>query len=228
MEDHGGLVPGSLLSYLDVGEREHLLARGISRSFGPEELLLHEGDPTTHVLVLTTGWVRVYAATPEGHEVMIGLRGPGDVIGDIAALSGSERNASVRTMEPVTVVQLLSEQFVACLYDRPGIAIGMIKQMSVRLAEAQAVWVDSATLDVTKRVARCLLRLIDAHGVAEPEGVALGIPLSQQDIANRVGASLRAVARALAILRERQILATSRRRFVVARPEVLRLFAGSR
>lgn len=227
MTGAGGMVAGSLLTYLEPDEREFLLSGGIRRTFPGNQVLLHEGDPTNHVLVLIAGWVRVYSSTADGQEVLLALRGPGDIIGDLAALHGWARTASVRSLQKVTAVQLLSTQFVHALYARPGIAVAMVKQMSQRLLESQAARVDAATLDVTRRVARYVLRLVDQHGVPEPSGQALGMPLTQQDIANHVGASRRAVSRAMAILRDRQIVTTSGRRIVVANYEILALFANT-
>lgn len=225
MADRVGLVPGSLLTYLEPDEREFLLASGRRRAFKGGEVLLREGDPTNHVFVLIAGWVRVYSSTAHGQEVLLALRGPGDVIGDLAALHGWVRTASVKALQKVTAVQLLSAQFEYSLHTRPGIAVAMIKQMSRRLLESERARVDAATLDVTRRVARYILRLVRQHGVPEQGGRALGMPLTQQDIANHVGASRRAVARAMAILRERHIVTTEGRRIVVANREVLALFA---
>lgn len=225
MEDRHTFAAGSLFAYLPATERKFLMTLGLRRSFPRDELLLREGDPTDHVFVVISGWVRVYSTASDGQEVLIAIRGPGDVIGDLAALNGWPRTASVRSLEVVTVVQIRSSQFVACLRGRPDFAIGMIKQMSARLREAESIRVDVATMDVTSRVATYLLRLIDQHGIQRPAGLLLRIPLSQQDIANRVGASRRAVARAMAVLRDRQIISTAQRRIVILRPEVLDLFA---
>lgn len=225
MDDHNTFAAGSLFAYLPAAERDFLRTLGLTRSFARDELLLREGDPTDHVYVLVSGWVRVYSSTPDGQEVLIAIRGPGDVIGDLAALLGIPRTASVRTLESVSVIQIRSAQFVARLRERPDFAIAMIKQMSMRLREAESVRVDVATMDVTRRVATYLLRLIEEHGMHRPTGTVLRIPLSQQDIANRVGASRRAVARAMAVLRDRQIIRTAPRQIVVVRPDVLALFA---
>lgn len=223
MEDHGGWVSGSLLAFLDPDELPILFSGGITRTFPSGDLLLREGDPTNHVFVLVAGWVRVYTTTMDGREVLLGLRGPGDVIGDLAALHGWSRTASVRTLHGVTAVQLLSAQFVHSLQSRSRIALAMLKQMATRLRESEITRVDFGTLDVTKRVCTWL---IEQHGVSEAGGLSLRMPLTQQDIANRIGASRRAVARAMSILRERRIVITSRQRILVARPEVLALFGG--
>lgn len=75
--------------------------------------------------------------------------------------------ASVHTLSAVDTVQLKSTDFVARLRTHPTIAIAMIKQMSARLREAQAVRVD-LTLDVTRRVAKYILQLARAHGIPQP------------------------------------------------------------
>jgi CRP-like cAMP-binding protein len=220
-------VAGSLLAYLEPEDRALLHRLGVRRSFPAGEMLLRQGDPTNHVLVIVSGWVRVYISTPNGHEVLVALRGPGDVVGDQAALHGWTRTASVRTLETVTAVQLSSDQLANCLRSRPSIAIAMVRQMSERLREAEAARIDFVALDVTKRVAAYLVRLADQHGIPGPGGLALRMPLTQQDIANHLGASRRTVARALAVLRERRIVTTFRRRIVIIQPDVLSVFARS-
>lgn len=225
MRDNDRTAYGSLLTYLDAADREFLLNLGVRRSFPAGEVVMHEGDPTNHVLLILSGWVRIYSSTPDGQQVLIALRGPGDVIGDLAALHDRPRTASVATIDPVTVIQMLRDQFAACLRARPDIAIAMIKQMSARLRESETVRVDVTTMDVTRRVAAFLTGLAHQHGVPDQSGLVLKIPLSQEDIANRVGASRRAVARALAALRQRRILTTFPRRIVVAQPDALRRLA---
>jgi CRP-like cAMP-binding protein len=220
-------VAGSLLAYLDQADRAFLLEFGHRRVFAAGDMLLRQGDPTDYVMVIQSGWVRVYANTANGHEVLIALRGPGDVVGDQAALHGWSRTASVRTLEKVSVTQLRSEQLDNCLRVRPNIAIALLRQMSERLREAETVRMEYVALDVTKRVATYLLRLANQHGVPEHEGLALRMPLTQQDIANHLGASRRTVARALAVLRERRIVTTLRRRIVILQPDVLGVFARS-
>lgn len=218
---------GSLLAQLEPADRAVLLGLGVRRSYPAGETLLRQGDPTDHVLLIVSGWVRVHASTPNGHEVLIALRGPGDVVGDQAALHGWVRTASVRTLETVTAIQLRGEQLAGCLRSRPSIAMGMLRQMSERLREAEAARMDFVALDVTKRVATYLMRLAGQHGIPDQAGVTLRMPLTQQDIANHLGASRRTVARALAVLRERQIVTTFRRRIVILQPDVLSLFARS-
>ena len=223
----GDLVPETFLSYLDADDHAFLLSRGTMRKLPPDTVLMHEGDPTNHVLVLLSGWVRVYRTTPDGQVVLLALRGPGDVIGDIAAMMDVPRTATVDSMQEAGFVQFRHDEFLACVHERPALSLALLKQMAARLRDSDAARVEFAALDVAQRVAALLVHLADTRGVLTQRGVEIRMPLTQQDIANRVGGSLRAVARAVAAFRERGLLVTARRDYVVTAPDVLRSFSGN-
>ena len=218
---------GALLAHLAAADREYLLARGTRRRFRANALVLMEGDPSDHVHVLVSGWVRVSTIVEDGREVLFGLRGPGEVLGDLAAVTGRPRSASVRAIEPCTVFQLTGAEFVDVLHTRPEIAIATIKTVAARLRSAESARVDSAAFDVSRRVAVVLVRLAEEHGKRVPEGVLIEAAFSQEDIASQIGAARRTVARALRVLRERGIVETGRRRFLIRELRVLRAFAHS-
>ncbi|EOD64424.1 Crp/Fnr family transcriptional regulator [Amycolatopsis vancoresmycina] len=217
---------GALLAYLADADREYLLARGTRRRFRANDVVLMEGDPSDHVHVLVSGWVRVSTIVEDGREVLFGLRGPGEVLGDLAAVTGRPRSASVRAIEPCTVFQLTGAEFVDVLHARPAIAIATIKTVAARLRAAESARVDSAAFDVSRRVAVVLVRLAEERGRTVPEGVVIDA-LSQEDVAAQIGAARRTVARALRVLRERGIVETGRRRFLIREPRVLQAFARS-
>ena len=217
-------VEGSFLAYLPAGDQQYLFDQGVRRSFGVDEMVVREGDPSDHILIMRSGWVRVSTALANGHEVLLALRGPGDVIGELALLHGWIRTASVRSLEPVDVVQLSGARFMMSMRERPEVALALLRTMSMRLREAEGARIELATLDVTRRVATYLVRLLDQHG-HRPAGGVVDVPLTQQDLANGVGASLRAVARSVDVLRKRGVVATRRGGIVVAKPEVLRSLA---
>ncbi|MDQ7805658.1 Crp/Fnr family transcriptional regulator [Amycolatopsis sp. A133] len=226
MSGHDDTAEGALLTYLADADREYLLARGTRRRFRANDVVLMEGDPSDHVHVLVAGWVRVSTIVEDGREVLFGLRGPGEVLGDLAAVTGRPRSASVRAIEPCTVFQLTGAEFVDVLHARPAIAIATIKTVAARLRNAESARVDSAAFDVSRRVAVVLVRLAEEHGRTVAEGVVVDA-LSQEDIAAQIGAARRTVARALRVLRERGIVETGRRRFLIREPRVLRAFARS-
>ncbi|HYQ67906.1 Crp/Fnr family transcriptional regulator [Actinophytocola sp.] len=221
------LVGGSFLHYLAPPDRDFLLGRGMIHVRSAGRTLMHEGDPTDHVLVLLSGWVRVYTTARNGQVVLYALCGPGEVIGDLAALHGWPRTATVDTLQETEFAQFTHDGFLACLEDRAALGVALLRQMAVRLRKAEGARVDFATMGVAQRVAAFLVRMADLHGRPSPNGVLVGMPLTQQDIANSIGGSRRAVARALQTFRERGMLVTGRRMFVVSALDVLRGLAGS-
>jgi CRP-like cAMP-binding protein len=227
MNGHDEAAEGALLAYLSEEDRDYLLARGTRRRFRANAFVLMEGDPSDHVHVLVSGWVRVSTIVEDGREVLFGLRGPGEVLGDLAAVTGRPRSASVRAIEPCVVFQLTGAEFVDVLHTRPTIAIATIKTVAARLRAAESARIDSAAFDVSRRVAVVLVRLAEEHGRRVPEGVVIEAALSQADIAAQIGAARRTVARALAMLRQRGIVETGRRRILIRLPGVLQAFARS-
>lgn len=207
---------------LSDADRVYLFEQGVRRSVGADEVLLREGDPSTHVQLIISGWVRVSTMGSDGREVVLALRGPGDVLGDMVVLKQGERTASVRSLEPVSFVQWPSDRFMACLRARSGIAIALAAAIASRLRDAEALRVGAASLDVSKRVARYIFELARDRGKPSSEGVVVDVPVSQEEIAAHLGVSRRAVVRAMTVLRGRNVVTTSRMRVVVHRPDVLR------
>ncbi|MFD8499361.1 Crp/Fnr family transcriptional regulator [Amycolatopsis sp. NPDC059657] len=223
----GGLLEpaaGSLFTYLSPEDRRFLLGLGFRRRHPGGDLLLRQGDPTEHLLLITEGWVRISSSGSGGYELLTGHRGPGHLVGELAALYGSPRGADVHAVETVELVVITRDRFLACLHDRPTITIALVKQMADRVAEAENMRRWFAMHDVTKRIAASLLHMAEQHGVDGPSGLVIQIPLTQQDLANHVGATRRSVARAMTALRERDLIGTVNRRHVVPSVGKLRAF----
>jgi CRP/FNR family cyclic AMP-dependent transcriptional regulator len=225
--DDGWPVAGSFLAALDADERQVLLQGSTRRPFAAHTTLFHQGDPSTHVLVMLVGWVKAFATSRTGYEALLAIRGPGDIIGELSALDGKVRSATVLTLSPVEVAVLPSEQFVALLGRQPQLALALFGYLADRLREADRRRLEFGALSVSERLIRRLLELAELHGKPESGGIVLDIPLSQRELAGSVGASREAVARALKLLRERRIVITQRQRIVVLQPQVLRSIAGS-
>jgi len=221
-----GQVRGSLLAMLSAGDSALVLASGARREFEVDDLLVREGDSPNCVHIVVEGWVRVSTVSADGDEVLFALRGPGDVVGESAALLGDLRGANVQAISRVLVVQVPGGVFLDLIATMPGVGLALARGMAVRLREADEVRVDMATLDVTRRIAGYLLRLSQVHGVRSKNGLGIDLPLTQQDVANHVGASLRQVSRSLAVLRERGAVVTGRKHLTVGEPGLLAALAG--
>src|SRR3954465_803698 len=89
---------------LTPAERSAFQEAGVVREFPAGTVIVHEGDPSDHVLVLRSGCVKVVASVADGAEFILGLRGPGDLVCELACLDGRPRRGTVSALDRVTAL----------------------------------------------------------------------------------------------------------------------------
>ncbi|MTE20524.1 cyclic nucleotide-binding domain-containing protein [Streptomyces sp. TRM43335] len=225
----GGELPGGLLgdqvpflARLEREDRGALLSLGHPIRYGPRSPLLRQEEPSTHVLFVLSGWTKVTRSAANGYEALLALRGPGDIVGESAALDDRPRSATVTALDEVRAVAVERQRFTAYLATAPQVAMRLLSLTTDRMRAGDRRRLEFAALGVRERLAILLLELARAHGEHVPEGVRLTVGLSQHELAGSVGASREAVARLLKDLRQRGIVLTGHRGLVVTRPEQLR------
>ncbi|KUN30514.1 transcriptional regulator [Streptomyces corchorusii] len=225
-EDDGFDDAVPFLARLEKEDRVALLATGRPLRYQARAVLMHQAEPSTHVVLVLHGWTKVTATAANGYEALLALRGPGDILGEGAALSGRYRAATVTALEPVEAVVIDQGRFTTFLAENPPVALQLLSLTTDRQRSTDRHRLQWAALSVRERLAVLLLELLRTHGTRTDEGIELTIGLSQQEFAGSVGSSREAVARLLKELRTREVLVTRRRRIVVLRPDVLRRIAG--
>jgi CRP/FNR family cyclic AMP-dependent transcriptional regulator len=168
------------------------LARGGQvRSMARNTVFIDEGDKGDSLFVILSGRVKVFVADADGREMVLDIHGPGDYVGELA-LDGRPRAASVMAMEPTVCSVLTRDALRTAIVANPDLAMNLIGTLIERLRIATEKVRNLALMDVYGRVARLLLSL----AVEQPDG-RMVVPerLTQQDIADRVGASRDMVSR---------------------------------
>jgi CRP/FNR family cyclic AMP-dependent transcriptional regulator len=168
-----------------------LAQRGQIRSLARNTVFINEGDQGDSLFVILSGRVKVFVADAEGREMVLDIHGPGDYVGEMA-LDGRPRAASVITMEPTVCSVLTRDALREAIAGNPDFAMNLICTLIERARIATENVRNLALMDVYGRVARLLLSL----AVEQPDGKMV-VPerLTQQDIADRVGASRDMVSR---------------------------------
>jgi CRP/FNR family cyclic AMP-dependent transcriptional regulator len=167
-----------------------LAGLGRVRTYPKNTVFITEGDSSDSVFVILSGRVKVFISDSEGHEMILDTQGPGEYVGEMA-LDGKPRSASVMTLEPSTFAVVGREPVREAIRQNPDFALEMISRIIDRARIATSSVKDLALLDVYGRVARLLLNM------ASEQNGKLMIPekLTQQEIAERVGASRDMVSR---------------------------------
>ncbi len=210
---------------LDARERAVLRELSVPRRYARGEVLFHRGDDSAAAHILLEGRVKVSALTGEGREVVFGIAGPGELIGEIAAVTGRRRSASVHALEQVNSLALPRDVLREAVRNSPALAVLLLELAADRLAGADEQRLEFAGLEVLGRVARRLLVLAQDASVNGPEGTVLEPLLSQEELASWAAASREAVNRALAQLRRLGCLRSGSRRTVITDLDALRRHA---
>ncbi|HEX4235044.1 MAG TPA: Crp/Fnr family transcriptional regulator [Caldimonas sp.] len=169
-----------------------LAARGNSRSFRPQTILLNEGDAGGSLYIVLSGKLRAYASSPEGRDVVLSEHGPGEYVGELS-LDGTSRSASVKTVEPTTCCVVQAAQLPEFLAEHPEFALHLTQKLT-RMVRRLTEQVKSLALqDVYGRMVRLLMELSDPVG----DERVVREKLTQQDIADRVGSSREMVNRVM-------------------------------
>jgi CRP-like cAMP-binding protein len=212
----------TFLDALTEEEAADLHAAGRRRTYRPGVTLFHEGDDSGPVVVILGGRVKVATVGGGGREAIVAVRGPGDLLGELSAIDGGPRSATVTTLEPAEVLLVPGSAFAALLERHLRIALVLLRMVAGRLRYADSQQAQFATQDVVGRVARRLLELGDRFGVAEDDRIVIELPISQEELAAWTGSSREAVSKALQQLRSLHVLETGRKRITVLDSAALR------
>jgi CRP-like cAMP-binding protein len=197
---------------------------GIRRDFAAGEALIHEGVAPGRVLKLVSGRVKIVTTSSDGREAVLAFRGPGEVLGELAAIDGGTASATVIAVDEVETIAATVPAFKQHLLDHPEDALFLMTHLVERLREADARRSEFGRSDTLGRVAARLHELASDYGAAEGGGVRIDLPITQEDLAAWVGASREGVNKALQQLRGLGCIAVERRSITVLDVEALRAY----
>jgi CRP/FNR family cyclic AMP-dependent transcriptional regulator len=215
--------PEKFWNLLDEPDQASLEQVGRRLAHPAGTILLAEGDRAESVLVLMAGRVKVISVGARGHQSLLAIRTPGDVLGELAAVDERVRSATVVTLEPIQVLRIPVRTFVEILTTTPRVTYSLLRVVSTKLRTANLRRLQSGDLTVAQRVAMTIAELAADHGRPGAAEVTIALPISQEDLARMVGASREAVVRALRELRDDGIIRTERQNLTLLRSDLLEL-----
>lgn len=187
----------TLFSGLDQEALDHLSQHMVVRTIPKNVILINEGDQSDAMYVVLEGRVKAFLRDEFGKEVILNFQGPGEYFGEMALLDGQTRSASVITMEQSKFSVISRDDFLKFLGGNPEIALRLIRDLTERTRELTDNVKSLALMDVYGRVARTLLNMAEPTDDSEDSKLVVKQKLTQQDIANLVGASREMVTRIL-------------------------------
>ena len=186
------------------------------------DVLFHEGDSGDKLYIVTEGKVKLGRSSSDGRENLLAIMGPGQMFGELSLFDPGPRSATVTAVTDATFASLSHDDLLRWLEGRPMVARGLLSQLAARLRKANDVVADLVFSDVPGRVAKALLDLADRFGRTADDGVHVHHDLTQEELAQLVGATRETVNKSLAEFSNRGWLQLDGRSVVLLDVERLR------
>ncbi len=186
------------------------------------EHLFSEGEDGDALYVVLEGKMKLTRAASDGRENLLSVIGPGEMFGELSLFDPRPRTSTASAVTDAVLASLKHEALTPWLRDRPEVSLHMLRALAQRLRRANDVMADLVFTDVPGRVAKNLLDLADRFGSKEADGLHVHHDLTQEELAQLVGASRETVNKALADFAARGWLQISARSVLILDAERLR------
>jgi CRP/FNR family transcriptional regulator, cyclic AMP receptor protein len=185
------------------------------------EWIFVPGDTADRIYLLEKGRIKLTALSEDGHEVLHEIVGPGEVFGDTSPILGIPRTTSAQALEACSICEIYRKDFEVLLSMYPELSFQLLKSVGLRLKKAEAHLVNVICNDVSCRVREALFDLMIQETGAESDQ-PVKIQITQQDLANLIGASRQKTSQALKELEDLNVLRLMYRSILLIKPQRLR------
>ena len=179
-------------------EQDELRAMMTQTTLRRGETLFTEGDAGDRLYILLSGKVKLGRTAADGRENMVAIMGPGDVFGEMALFDPSPRSTNAVAVSETRLAAIKHESFKRAQQLDPSISDQVIKTLARRLRHANEALADLVFSDVPGRVAKALLDLAERFGAPTEDGIHVPHDLTQEELAQLVGASRETINKSLA------------------------------
>jgi CRP/FNR family transcriptional regulator, cyclic AMP receptor protein len=177
--------------------------------------LFNEGDPGDRLYVVTSGKIKLGRTAADGRENLLAILGPGEMFGELSLFDPGPRTATATAVTDTSVLGLGHDELEPWLTGRPEVAAQLLGALAQRLRRTNEAMADLVFSDVPGRVAKALLDLARRFGVQSEDGLHVTHDLTQEELAQLVGASRETVNKALADFASRGFLRLEARAVVI-------------
>ena len=197
------LMSTPLFAALDPEGAAALRSSLVERTVAKGEVLFAEGEPGDRMYLILEGKVKLGRTSSDGRESLLLVLGPGEMFGELSLFDPGPRTSAATALTDAVVLALSNEQLRPWLTGRPEVATALLQALARRLRRQNEAMADLVFSDVPGRVAKALMDLGEKFGDVTPEGLMVTHDMTQEELAQLVGASRETVNKALADFAQR-------------------------
>lgn len=216
----------TFLADLGPGALREVLEAGVERRYGRGDVVIRQGDAGSWVVVLLEGLAKVSMSTVQGDESLLSLRSRGDLLGEMAFVSGAPRSARVVAATPIRCRVLTNSEFSSFLRGHPEAGTQVAAAVARELRQANERRAEFHSLMAKARVCAILVEASRTAGIAAPGGISIGPELTQADLASLATVSLSTFEKLLQELERDGVVERRRRALLILGQQRLREIAG--
>jgi len=187
-----------LFTALDDAQSASLRASMDSVKISKGGILFKEGDEGEHVYVIVDGKLKLGTASGDGRENLLSILGPGEMFGELSLFDPGPRTSTATAVTDSKLLSLSHEKLIPWLKGNPDVSLHLLARLAQRLRRTNEAVGDLVFSDVPGRVAKALIDLGSRFGKVTDEGLFVHHDLTQEELAQLVGASRETVNKALA------------------------------
>jgi len=187
-----------LFTALDDASAVSLRASMDSVKIAKGSILFAEGDEGDHLYVIVEGKVKLGTSSGDGRENLLSILGPGEMFGELSLFDPNPRTSTATAVTDAKLLSLGQAKLIPWLADHPPVALHLLAALAQRLRRTNEAVGDLVFSDVPGRVAKALIDLGERFGKQTDEGLFVHHDLTQEELAQLVGASRETVNKALA------------------------------
>ena len=185
-------------SGLDAAGLESVGRTVRTRRFRRGEVIFHQGDPGDALFIVMNGGIKISLPSDTGDEAILATLRSGDVFGELALLDGAPRSATATALSAAETVVLPRDRFRELISSEPAVRDALLASLALELRRLTTHVEELHFLDITGRLAACLVRLASDGGTTLPDGaIRLRTSLTQGDLASMVGSTRQSVNKLL-------------------------------
>ncbi len=192
------LARAPMFSALDAEAAVALRSSMDTVNLSKGQILFHEGDRGERLYIITDGKMKLGHTSTDGRESLLAVLGPGELLGELSLFDPGPRTATATALTDVSLMALAHVALRPWLTGRPEVAEALLGALAQRLRRTNEQMADLVFSDVPGRVAKTLLELGEKFGRQLPDGLHVTHDMTQEELAQLVGASRETVNKALA------------------------------
>jgi CRP/FNR family cyclic AMP-dependent transcriptional regulator len=226
MTPHDLLRLHTFFGALTDPEMQELLKPAIVKHVRKGQIVFRRGDPGDGLYGVLEGRILITIVSVDGKELILNSHGPGEFFGEIALLDQVGRSAGAVAAERSKLLFVGRDVFRGFLGQRPEAMNRIISVLCGRLRRSTDIVEDAAFLNVSSRLAKQVIALVDGAARGEPGGRLPTVNVSQADLARMLGVSREFVNKHLKVWREAGIVELGRQTMAVRNMRALEELVG--